>query len=178
MRQIIPFATALLFSISLFAIPARQGARQVVQPDGTRLTLYAHGDEHFHWLTDDKGNWYEEDGNGFFQPVDALAPQQIHERRMASPYRIAEETATASPLNIAPRGLIILAEFQDVKFSTDRATIDTMLIGYNFTRAYDFTYNDIDYHVVSSGSARQYFLASSFGQYEPQFDIVGPVTVL
>ena len=159
------------------AVPARRDARIVYQPDSTRLTVYAHGDEHFHWLTDATGQWIEQDETGYYHHVPALTPQQIAQRRAASPYRSSQQQQTASPLNIAPRGLIILAQFSDVSFSTDRATIDTMLIGENFTRQYDFTYNNKDYHVESEGSARQYFLESSYGQYNPQFDIVGPVTV-
>ncbi|MBQ7191315.1 MAG: M6 family metalloprotease domain-containing protein [Paludibacteraceae bacterium] len=174
------FISSLLFSFFTMAVcsmPARRDARLVTQPDGSVITVYAHGDEHFHWLTDSDGRWLEEGSDGYFREVPALTQEQIASRRKASPYRSPEAVATAIPLNLAPRGLVILAEFPDVKFTTPRDTVDTMLIGYNFTRDYAFTYNNREYNVHSSGSARQYFLACSNGQYEPQFDIIGPVTV-
>ena len=47
----------------------------------------------------------------------------------------------------------------------------------NYTRDYEYTYRGKTYQVSSEGSARQYFYDASFGQYNPQFDVIGPVTV-
>lgn len=178
MRTLLYIALSL-FSVAAFAVPARREPRKVTQPDGTELVVYAHGDEHFHWLTDAAGHWLEKDAQGWYVQTQALTPREIQTRRNMSPYRAPEAVQSPVPLNIAPRGLVILAQTEDVKFVTDKAVIDTMLNGQNFTREYDYTHplNGKAYHVVSSGSARQYFNASSFGQYNPQFDVVGPVTL-
>lgn len=68
-------------------------------------------------------------------------------------------------INMAPRGLVILANFSDVHFrvSNSRAEMDSMLNAehYTFGNAY--------------GSARQYFYDQSNGLYNPHFDVVGPI---
>lgn len=72
---------------------------------------------------------------------------------------------TVGNINLAPRGLVILANFADVRFqaSNSRAEMDSMLnaMHYTFGNAY--------------GSARQYFFDQSNGAYNPHFDVVGPV---
>jgi M6 family metalloprotease-like protein len=55
--------------------------------------------------------------------------------------------------------------------------MDSMLVGENYTRNYSYTYKGKTYKIQSQGSARQYFEDASFGQYNPQFDVVGPVTI-
>jgi M6 family metalloprotease-like protein len=55
--------------------------------------------------------------------------------------------------------------------------MDSMLTGKNYTRDYSYTYRGKTYNITSKGSARQYFENASFGQYNPQLDVVGPVTV-
>lgn len=65
------------------------------------------------------------------------------------------------------RGLVILAEFQDVKFSENgtKENISALMNekGNNYMGAI--------------GSARDYFLEQSFGKFEPSFDVIGPVTL-
>ena len=159
---------------SVWAVPARRGGMVVTQPDGTEVTVYQHGDEHFHWMTNEKGEWLKLDENGYYRVTQALSNEEISVRRMASPKRAAMD---AYPLNIAPRGLVILVNFADVAFETEKAEMDSMLTGKNYTRDYSYTYRGKTYNVQSQGSARQYFEDVSFGQYNPHFDVVGPVTV-
>ena len=158
----------------LWAVPARKGGLVVTQPDGSELTVYQHGDEHFHWMTNEKGEWLRLDEDGFYQVTEALNPEDIKAKRMASPRRVEYRE---TPLNIAPRGLIILVNFQDVAFETSKAEMDSMLTGENYTRSYSYKYGMRTYYVNSEGSARKYFYDSSEGLYNPQFDVVGPVTV-
>ena len=72
---------------------------------------------------------------------------------------------TPGVLNLAPRGLVILADFADVHFrpQNTRAEMDSMMNGTSYT------------YYKSIGSARQYFHDQSHGQYTPTFDVVGPV---
>ncbi len=159
---------------STWAVPARRGGLVVTQPDGSELTVYQHGDEHFHWMTNEKGEWLRLDEDGFYQVTEALNPEDIKAKRMVSPRRVEYRE---TPLNIAPRGLIILVNFQDVAFETSKAEMDSMLTGENYTRSYSYKYGMRTYYVNSEGSARKYFYDSSEGLYNPQFDVVGPVTV-
>lgn len=85
---------------------------------------------------------------------------------------------TAYPLNIAPRGLIILVNFADVSWTkATHAEMDSMINGENYTRNYSYSYGGYNYNVQSSGSAKKYYQDCSFGQYNPEFTVVGPVTV-
>ena len=79
--------------------------------------------------------------------------------------RIPQDAQSAGDKNIAPRGLLILANFTDVRFreENDHDSFDSLAnaISYNYQGA--------------TGSAREYFRAQSNGQYVPTFDVVGPV---
>lgn len=162
---------------SVWGVPARRGGIVKTQPDGTQITVYQYGDEHFRWITNEKGEWLEVDKNGFYQVTEALSAEEIRVKQMAAPSRIAQAQKAATPLNIAPRGLVILVNFADVKFETNKAELDSMLTGKNYSRDYSYMYGGRKYFVTSNGSAWQYFYESSNGQYSPQFDVVGPVTV-
>lgn len=159
---------------SAWAVPARRTGIVVTQPDGSEVTVYQHGDEYFHWQTNEKGEWIKMDEDGFYRVTKALSKEEIESKRMASPKRAA---MAAYPLNIVPRGLVILVNFADVAFETEKAEMDSMLIGENYTRNYSYSYKGKTYSVNSKGSARQYFQDASNGQYNPQFDVIGPVTV-
>lgn len=64
-------------------------------------------------------------------------------------------------------GLVILAEYQDVKFSEGhtRELYDELANGENYQGPY------------ASGSVHDYFVAQSYGKFTPDFDVVGPVTL-
>ena len=65
------------------------------------------------------------------------------------------------------RGLIILAEFTDKKFSRDDAH-----------EIFSKLANEVGYTgPYASGSIRDYFLSQSQGLFEPEFDVVGPVAL-
>lgn len=168
-----------------WAKPAKRGALVVTQEDGTEVVVYQHGDERFHWTTNEAGEWIAQDAHGKWQPVSALSDEQIQARREASKFTIAEQTQmrkqaatqTAVKTNIAEHGLVILVNFADQAFEATQAEMDSMHNGYNYSRDYSFTYYRDTYHIHAEGSARQYFYDASFGQYNPKFDVVGPVTV-
>lgn len=81
--------------------------------------------------------------------------------------RVANGVEAEPEINLAPRGLLILVNFADVQFreANTQAEMSEMLNGENYT--YGKAY----------GSARQYFRDQSNGAYDPQFDVVGPVTL-
>ena len=174
MRKIGLIAVLIVMVCSAWAVPARKTGITVTQPDGSQVTVYQHGDEHFHWTTNDKGEWVKLDEDGFYRVMGALSVEQIEARRLASPKRAA---MAAYPLNVAPRGLVILVNFTDAIFETDKAEMDSMLMAVNYTRNYSYTYNKKKYQISSKGSAREYFKDASLGQYNPHFDVVGPVAV-
>ena len=185
MKKITLLAVGCMVAALSWAKPAKRGALVVTQEDGTEAIVYQHGDERFHWTTNEAGEWIAQDANGKWQVVSALSEEQIQARREASKFTIAEQaqmrkqaaTQTAVKTNIAEHGLVILVNFADQAFEATQAEMDSMHNGYNYSRDYSFTYYRDTYHIHAEGSARQYFYDASFGQYNPKFDVVGPVTV-
>ena len=174
MKRLSIIVFILVMTVAAWAIPARRTGIVMTQPDGSEITVYQHGDEHFHWQTNEKGEWLKLGDDGFYRTAEALSTEQIEARRMASPKRAVQ---TAYPLNIAPKGLVILVNFTDAVFETDKAEMDSMLTAVNYTRNYSYTYRGKTYKVTAQGSARQYFEDASFGKYKLQLDVVGPVAV-
>ena len=174
MRKIVLIAVLCVMVCSVWAVPARRGGIVKTQPDGSQITVYQHGDEHFHWMTNEEGEWIKLDTDGFYRVTEAMSAEQIEAKRAQSPRRAQH---AAYPLNVAPRGLVILVNFADVAFETEKAEMDSMLVGENYTRNYSYSYKGKTYNINSQGSARQYFQDASNGQYNPQFDVIGPVTI-
>ena len=162
-------------TLSLSAKPARRDALTLTQPDGTQLTAFLNGDEFYHYYTNAEGQMLQCDDRGFYQAVPLPSEAELTARRNRNPRRIAQQQQVGGELNLAPRGLIILVNFTDLKFTTDIAEIDSMINGLNYTRNYSYKYWGHTYNITSSGSARQYFHDNSRGLYNPVFDVVGPV---
>ena len=75
------------------------------------------------------------------------------------------------------RGLVILAEYSDLSFSrSDANAVFTDLMSKS-----DFSgipqVGNADNIDPYTGSVRDYFYDNSFGQFDPQFDVVGPVKI-
>lgn len=177
MKKIVSLVICCATVLCIYAVPARRTGRTVTQADGTTLTVFAHGDEHFHWLTNGQGEWVALNAQGNYEVIPALTDEQIQARRANSRRRMPQQTTTATPLNIAPRGLIILVNFQDKAFSTSKAEMDSMINGQKYARAYSYMNRGERLDITSTGSAREYFYVASNRQYHPQFDVIGPVTV-
>ena len=91
---------------------------------------------------------------------------------MASAQKAPQRTAEPGDMQVGNfpthgnvRGLIILAQFTDVKFSTDATYFERIMNeeGCPLSTPY--------------GSARDYFHDQSMGQFSPTFDVVGPVSL-
>ena len=179
MKRLLTMMIGVAAIATLSAKPAFRGPIERELPDGSTMTVYQHGDEFFHWMTNEQGEWIEQDENGQFKTVPALNDEQITARRQASPRYIPQARQQAYPINIAPRGLIILVNFQDVSFSADntRAVMRDMHNGENYKFNYSYSYDGTRFNVKAEGSVRQYFINQSCGQYQPHFDVVGPYTV-
>lgn len=164
---------AMMMAVAAFGVPARRGSIIRYLADGTAVEVQAVGDEFGHWFVDSQNNHYREtDGTlrKLSEQEFARLQKRAEERRMERNEQragVRKAPRKEPSLNIAPRGLLILAEFQDVQFqpSNTQAEMDSMLNGNNYS--YD----------ISLGSARKYFQDQSNGTYNPHFDVVGPVTL-
>ena len=101
----------------------------------------------------------------------------------AEPQALAKPIGTVTPAYFphtrSPKALVILVEFQDVKFKTSDpvATFTHYLKGAEGEAAPEANNAYVTNGMVNYGSVSQYFNDMSQGQFTPQFDIVGPVTV-
>lgn len=101
----------------------------------------------------------------------------------AEPQALAKPIGTVTPAYFphtgSPKALVILVEFQDVKFKTSDpvATFTHYLKGAEGEAAPEANNAYVTKGMINYGSVSQYFNDMSQGRFTPQFDIVGPVTV-
>ena len=101
----------------------------------------------------------------------------------AEPQALAKPIGTVTPAYFphtgSPKALVILVEFQDVKFKTSDpvATFTHYLKGAEGEAAPEANNAYVTKGMVNYGSVSQYFNDMSQRKFTPQFDIVGPVTV-
>lgn len=174
MKKTIISLLAGWYALTLMAVPASQKSITYTQDDGSTVTIQRHGDEYFHWTTNAQGQWIERDEQGIYQVVPPLTDDEIHIRRQQV-IRSHPNKICGLDRNLAPHGLVILVNFTDRQFRTDRNEIDSMLNGQNYERYRNP--EDVNARPYAVGSARQYFKDQSYGQYSPHFEVVGPVTM-
>lgn len=169
---------ALLSVYSMQAHKAWPYPMTFVQSNGDTIVVRMHGDDYFSWYTDMEGNILERHGNDFTKiDVDeetffAQAQQTLNAKGM---YR--EPIAPAAslfPHTGSPKAVVILAEYQDVKFSlkNPKASFDQYL---NRTDGQPENLGNGEH--LNYGSVKQYFIAQSDSMFSPQFDVYGPVTL-
>lgn len=190
-KIILTLYTAFIAAVS-FAIPAKRGFIDYTQPDGSCIKIRIVGDEHGHLVLSEDGTLLMEK-EGWLQPANtdkevyienlkAIRNARISQRRQESLQTRSEgndgspeDDGRLVPLNFGrcdvsfpttgkQKGLVILVEYQDVKFTIgDFDYFNRMLNEEGFS---DFG---------SLGSARDWFIENSSGQFLPGFDVYGPV---
>lgn len=169
MKRLYTIVCALSLTACLMAVPASVQPRRVVQPDGTVLELYLHGDEYVHYVTDADGHILRLASNGFYVPTgEQHTPQKLLALRAQSRRaRVTRPRKSIGDINMAPRGLVIMVNFSNIAYREENSPsgMEQMLNGDNYT------YNG------AIGSVRRYFIDQSNGAYCPFFDVVGPVTL-
>lgn len=165
---------AALFCLSqiMSAVPAKPGKITLTQPDGTSITVIVHGDEWFHYVTDDAGNILEENAEGFmvkssstFADIEAkmtmaqAARNRILEKR--------EDALLKAQSTGSPKIPVILVQFKDKTFSiSDPKTAFTNLLNQEGYSANGGT-----------GSVLDYYKDQSRGAFQPQFVVMDIVTL-
>lgn len=198
---------SLLFSLIpsfVWGIPANPKPAIIEQVDGSLLTLYLQGDEFNHVMTTEDGYPVVRNKAGLYvyakydESNDLLASEFLakdisfrtkNEKKFLSlipkgrqSRKLTTRSAKAE-LNkhyisqglftrqrIMPsdfKGVIILAQFQNKSFRSSNINdeISLMVNSRNYTES------------GATGSVRDYFYDNSLGKFDPQFTIVGPVTL-
>ena len=158
----------LLLTLSTFAVPAYRGWQTKSQPDGTTIQVRLIGDEFYHYWQDQEGNVVKCDSLGYWRVVESQpTPATIKARRQASAMLQSRPQKAVGAPNLAPRGLVILVNFKDTKFNAS----NTQVAMNDLMNSSSYTHNG------ATGSVRQFFSDQSDGQYKPDFDVIGPVTL-
>ena len=179
MKRVFVFILCAACIMTLSAKPAYRGAIEQVLDDGSVVTVYQHGDEYFHYLTNERGEWINL-VDGQYKVVPSMSDAEVRSARAKAPrLQKPQSMQQGQPINLAPHGLIILVNFTDVKFDASN-TLDELKAMHNsdnYNHEYTYTLRGRTYTVKATGSARKYFVDQSHGQYQPTFDVVGPYTV-
>ena len=162
MKKLLGLIALCVVAASATAVPARRDGIVRTMADGTEKTIYLNGDEFFHYLTDEQGNMLDEET---LLPVseDVKAARMAQGMKRVQARRVQQETGATRLLS--PRGPIILVSYKDKAFQQTNADMKEWAMGENYT------YNG------ATGSIHRYFLDQSWGQYDLQLDIYGPVKV-
>lgn len=171
MRKILVTLALLAGALyTLFAVPAYPGKIKVVQPDGSVITIQIHGDEWFHYITDQRGKVVAQGPDGFYRPAAMPTAAEREEaaqmRRAASQMRA--QAAHARSLTQGRHKIpVVLVNFSDKEFVVN-----------NPKTAFSDMLNKEGYAANGgTGSVRDYYYENSHGEYEPMFEVYGPVTV-
>ena len=194
-----------LSAVSTWAAPAIRGRFTVRQPDGTFLTIEQFGDEHHHWTSTSDGTLVINQGGAYYvAAIDdagclsatSILAHEAAERDSKEQQLIAVQTSRMAlfdqrrdevlmtramvvpstggylPHKGTTRILTILAAFQDSTFTINEPVraYEQFLNGDEQTDMGNKNHNNLT-------SVQQYFKICSQGQFCPQFDIVGPITL-
>lgn len=171
----------LLFAVTVsgYAVPAKRGVWATLKlVDGTEVRAMLCGDEHMRFFRAEDGTCYVKspDGQTFVKAdMGGLRDKAAKRQMKASKRRASKMCKARKALGDdfsgqylgEKKGLIILVEFQDKKFtkSHDQALFNHIAN----TEGYDQN--------GFKGSVSDYFKAQSDGQFLLNFDVVGPVEV-
>ena len=168
MKKIIVSLFALMIAGVALAVPAYRGWQTKTQPDGTEVKVRLVGDENHHYWLNEQGEVVS-DEQGYWVAVGNEANEAM--RRVGEKAKkikaITRPMKAIGDKNFAPRGLVILVNYKDKSFNSNNKLADFQ----------DLMNSDSYTDGGATGSVRQYFSNQSDGQYTPDFDVYGPVTL-
>lgn len=177
------------FGAAANAIPAKKLQKVITLTNGTQVSVELRGDEYLSWWEGTDGTAYRATADdAVFEAFDleAQKPAAAARRARAEQGRVARLARVKNSLKGADdkmrglggdhitykgvkKGLVVLVDFKNKKFA-DGHDLEYYK---NVINGKDFSDEEEGY----VGSVRDYFLAQSNGQFELDFDVVGPVTM-
>lgn len=167
MKKILLSSMLSLLSLSLWAVTASPYPFEMTLPDGSTMMVKLVGDEYHAYYTTVDGTPLRLLDNGFFVEDHTVKEEfaGIAAQRRANDIRNRANAASTFPTTGSPKSLVLLVGFKDLPFSQTREDFNNQL------NQSGYDYNG------STGSCRDYFIASSDSLFQPQFDVYGPYTV-
>lgn len=182
MKKILFSLMLLTFSLNTMAVPADRRPRQLRLTDGSEITAYCFGDEHYSWFQNEEGYVIEPAADGLFRLTDRSADDEVQRLKAA---RASSHSALRAPQYIgsrdtaplvstgSPRVPVILVNFTDSVFTVGTTPEE---INHYYDLYCNGTRDGQHYQGHSShGSIRDYFVDQSDGAFTPEFVIIGPV---
>lgn len=168
-RYLITFVVALS-AITATAVPAKRGQwRMITLADGTQVRVELRGDEYAHYMADADGNCYAANELGTYEVADIkeLSERAASRRSKANGMRKAKarKANNNGGYHGTKKGIIILAEYTDVKFIED----DPLTTFYKIANQTGYSEGSF------KGSVRDYFSDQSNGDFILDFDVLGPI---
>lgn len=177
------------FGAAANAVPAKKLQKVITLTNGTQVSVELRGDEYLSWWEGTDGTAYRATADeNVFEAFDleAQKPAAAARRARAEQGRVARLARVKNSLKGADdkmrglggdhitykgvkKGLVVLVDFKNKKFADghDLEYYKSVINGKDFS----------DEEEGYVGSVRDYFLAQSNGQFELDFDVVGPVTM-
>ena len=179
MNRAVVFVLSMLLWMNVFAIPAQRKPFTVLQRDGKALTVTLMGDESFHFLATLEGVPVVEE-DGFYRVAPELGEEiadrwkmRVEKRnaaRMRRTERLAKrrkEFGLPHPFIGKKKGLVLLVNFANLAMKSA-----------NTKEAWSNQFNQKGYNKNRNiGSVSDYFYDQSYGKFDVDFDVIGPVTV-
>lgn len=177
------------FGTAANAVPAKKLQKVITLTNGTQVSVELRGDEYLSWWEGTDGTAYRATADDtVFEAFDleAQKPAAAARRARAEQGRVARLARVKNSLKGVDdkmrglggdhitykgvkKGLVVLVDFKNKKFA-DGHDLEYYK---NVINGKDFSDEEEGY----VGSVRDYFLAQSNGQFELDFDVVGPVTM-
>lgn len=166
MKKILSILLLCALAVTASAVPARRGWQTRTQADGTTIEIQQFGDEFYHYMINREGKQVREINGMYVEVGEAPTPMQAKARRAKVAARRQRKAVGTEP-NLAPKGVVILANFKDKSMQSSH----TQTVFDELCNSANCTVND------GYPSAAQYFADQSNGAYRPVFDVFGPVTL-
>lgn len=168
-RSILILLLCLASVLQAFAVVAPKVPYPYKQPDGSVIMLVNHGDEFYSWVTTPDGTYVQRDADGYYRPASGHPARGAAARmavRRRSEERQRQDAARAVGIGHGEKPfLVVLVEFSDLKFTLPASHFHRLL-------------NEAAYaENGGTGSARDFFLDQSAGEFAPSFEVVGPFQV-
>lgn len=181
MKKLFLSLSGVFIALAMNAMPVKPGYwRTVTLADGSNVRVEMAGDENIvYWRSADGVCYRPLKGNSnVFERVEAAKLQQELSLTLSARQKREEALFAKAPRKVGAKAdkfqgkkkcLVILANFADTKFKPEhnKALYEKIVNGENF----------VDEALGFRGSVADYFKAQSNGQFEIDFDVVGPVTL-
>lgn len=180
MKRILSLMLLATTALSVSAVPAKRGQyKMLTLSDGTQVRAELVGDEYLsYYKTEDGGHYRIDPASKTYRTFDLQLAQEealqkmqkVNADRVARMQKARRKVIGGDHTEYTgtKRGLIILVNFSDKKFTTKTS---------NIKKAVNGPISTLQRAMGMKGSVKDYFLYQSNGKFELDFDIAGPYTL-